>query len=358
MIIQETIKKILETSVNAPSGSNSQPWRFEVSGNRISVVAEPEKDHPVLNYRNRGTWLAHGALIENIKIAAGALGFRSEIKIFPDHAKPNFTAQIGLSETAPTEEELFAVMPQRTTNRKRYDLRSLSTEQRRYLEQSVGEVGGEIKVVWVEDRNQINRLGQAAAANEIVTLENQKLHELFFDEVVWSREEEQKKMKGLFVKTMELKPPEKLGLKLFKRWSIMKVLTKVGAARKVAASNAKNYAATPLIGIIVIKDNDYDFITAGRVIERIWLKATRFGFGFHLITGTMFFWQGINLGSLNIFSEAHRQLINREYQAVSDLAGVKDDGGLVTAMFRLGAANVPSALSGKKPPEIKFIDPL
>ncbi|MBI2100553.1 MAG: hypothetical protein HYT47_00845 [Candidatus Vogelbacteria bacterium] len=348
------IEKILAASVNAPSGSNSQPWRFEIRGNEIDLMAEPEKDHPVLNYRNRGTWLAHGALIENIKIAAAASGYRSEINIFPAAGKPNLTARIKLWEAAPVEEELFQIMPQRTTNRKRYDLRPLTAEQKKYLEQSVDEVSGEVKIVWVEERTSINRLGQAAAANEIVTLENQKLHGLFFDEVVWSRTEEEKKARGLFVATMELKPPEKLGLRLFKRWPIMKRLAKFGAARQVAASNAKNYAATPLMGLVILKDRDCDFIVAGRVIERIWLKAARLGFGFHLITGTMFFWQGINLGGLDIFSKPHRELINDEYKTVADLAGIKEEGIIVTAMFRVGAANAPSARSIKQPPVISF----
>lgn len=355
MITQETIKKILEASVNAPSGSNSQPWRFEIDGDRINVIAEPEKDHPILNYRHRGTWIAHGALIENIKISAGALGWQTEIKIFPDPTNPNLTARIKLSEAVSIEEELFQTMSQRTTNRKKYDLKLLTTEQKKYLEQSVEEVGDKIKIILVEDRNQINRLSQAAAANEIVTLENQKLHELFFDEVVWTREEEKEKMNGLFVETMELKPPEKLGLRLFKRWSIMKRLAKIGAARKIAASNAKNYATTPLMGLVMLKDNDRDFLTAGRVIERIWLKAARFGFGFHLITGVMFFRQGINLGGLKIFSAEHQQIIAGEYRAIADIAGVTDKGWIVTAMFRVGAGGEPSARSTKKPPEIKWL---
>jgi len=354
MPTQEIMEKILAAAVNAPSGGNSQPWHFTFQDGELAVIAEPEKDHPILNYRHRGTWIAHGALVENIKIAAAAHGFKSAVKIFPDANQPNLTARIKFESAAPAEEELFQAMPERTTNRQGYDLKLLTAEQKKYLEPSLREVDGEVKVIWVEDRNQINRLGQAAAANEIVTLENQKLHELFFDEVVWTRQEEVAKKKGLFVATMELKPPERFGLKLFKHWPVMRPLTKLGAARKIAASNAKNYAATPLVGLVIVKDRDEDFIGAGRVIERIWLKAARFGFGFHLITGTMFFWQGINLGGLKIFSEDHRRLINDEYQAVADIAGIKDKNRLVTEMFRIGQGGEPTARSTKKPPEIQW----
>lgn len=356
MTPKEEITKILEASVNAPSGSNSQPWSFQVKDEEILVFAHPEKDHPVLNFQSRGTWIAHGALVENIKIAAGALGFKTEIKIFPDSARPNLTAQVKLSEGPPAEEALFQVIPQRATNRKRYYPTPLTSEQKKYLAQSEKEVDGDVRIVWVEDKNQIERLGKAVAANEIVTLENQKLHQLFFDEIVWTRKEEQKKMKGLFIKTMELKPPEEFFLRLFKRWSIMKTFAKLGFARKIAVSNAKNYANTPVMGLVVLKDDDKEFLLAGRLIERIWLKATIFGFGFHLITGTMFFWQEINLGGLNLFSPEHRRIITDEYQEVVEIAGVKTKDEIVTAMFRIGVASRPTALSFKKPPEIRYLE--
>ena len=74
--MEEDIKKILEISVNAPSGSNSQPWCFEVKNNKVNIIMLPEKDHPILNYHNRGTLIAIGALIENIIITASSLGIK------------------------------------------------------------------------------------------------------------------------------------------------------------------------------------------------------------------------------------------------------------------------------------------
>jgi len=352
---KETINQILTRAVNAPSGSNSQPWHFGHREGELMIFAEPEKDHPILNYHHRGTWIAHGALIENIKIAAAALGWHSTIIIFPDPSQTNLTARIQFHKAAPSDEDLSQVMPQRATNRKRYDLKSLHEEERHYLNNSITEVGESgVGIVWIRDKKVITRLGQVAAANEIVTLENRKLHELFFDEIVWTREEETRKKKGLYLETMELKSGEKFGLLLFKKWARMKRLAKLGAARKVAESNAKNYAATPLIGLVVVENNDQSFLSAGRVVERAWLKAERLSLGFHLITGTMFYWQGINLGEVGVLSEEHCKIINEEYAAVVQIAGLKPDDNkyLVTAMLRVGRAARPSGYSTKLPPRI------
>src|SRR3989344_1888875 len=118
--MKEDIQKILEAAVNAPSGSNSQPWRFEVSGSEIKVIALPEKDHPILNYRNRGTLIAHGALIENISITSSVLGYKANVNLFPDTSNPKLIARIGLEQNSPSSNPLYKCIPLRSTNRKPY----------------------------------------------------------------------------------------------------------------------------------------------------------------------------------------------------------------------------------------------
>jgi len=347
------IQKILEISVNAPSGSNSQPWSFHVRGNQIDIIAHPEKDHPILNFRNRGTWIAHGALIENIKIAAAALGYKLSIKNFPDSQNPNLTARISFTESLPpSEESLFRVIPKRTTNRKPYEIKSLTYKQKEELLKSVQEIGGGVEMRLTEDREKVKVLGQAGAVNEIVTLENKVLHKLFFDEIVWTREEEDARKKGLYLKTMELKPPQEKALKLFKSWKIMNFLNKFGVARGIAKGNARVYASTPVMGAILVNDSDKDFIIAGRLMERLWLKATAWGFGFHIITGVLFFHQKIKAGKTKDFSDKHIKLINDAYEKTASIFGVGNK--LVAIMFRIGDGGEPTARSTKKPPEITF----
>lgn len=111
MINKETIQKILEASINAPSGSNSQPWRFEFFDNELRIIATPEKDHPILNFRNRGTWVAHGALIENIIIAATHFGFKTKPHFFPDYRDPNLTAILEFKKDDLVSDPLFFSSP-------------------------------------------------------------------------------------------------------------------------------------------------------------------------------------------------------------------------------------------------------
>ena len=68
--MEETIKKIINYAVWAPSGDNSQPWKFSLKGNQVSIFNLPEKDNPFLNFEQKGSYIAHGSLLENMNIIA------------------------------------------------------------------------------------------------------------------------------------------------------------------------------------------------------------------------------------------------------------------------------------------------
>ena len=196
----------------------------------------------------------------------------------------------------------------------------------------------------------MKELGWAGSVNEIVMFENRALHKLVFDEIVWTKEEEQKKRKGLYVKTLELKPPQELGLRLFRFWPIMNVLNKSGLARIIAKENAGAYSSCALIGAIIVENRDEAFLTAGRIMERIWLQATEMKLSLHLITGVLFLWQRIRVGEAKEFSKEHINLINNAYKAMAQIFG--KPRGIIALLFRIGDGDEPSARSSKLKPVI------
>jgi hypothetical protein len=291
-------------------------------------------------------------LIENIKISAAALGYSVTIKLFPNPDKPKLITAISFEKTSPNEEIISRFISHRTTNRKSYDKTLITNQQEQELLRSVDEVNEGGRVKFTSDPEKIKILGQAVAANEIVTLEDKNLHQLFFNEIVWTSKEEKIKKTGLYLKTMELKPPQQKALRLFSNWSLMKIANKIGVAKAIARSNSKVYSTAPVVGIVIIDDEDKDFITAGRIIERIWLKATRMGLSFHLITGVIFLWQRIFLGNYKELSDTHRRLIKSEYENIKNIFSVQNE--IISAVFRIGHSKDPSAFSGKLPPKITF----
>ena len=73
------IEQILDTARWAPSGDNTQPWRFEiVSNNRIVVHAFDTRSHCVYDLDGHPSQLSVGALLETIRIAASGFGLEPE----------------------------------------------------------------------------------------------------------------------------------------------------------------------------------------------------------------------------------------------------------------------------------------
>lgn len=348
---RETIQKILQAGAQAPSGSNSQPWEFEVKGNRISVAGFPEKDHPILNFRNRGTWVAHGALLENMIVAGRALGVSADISLFPDKGNPRLVAAVELAAAPRIAEPAYEAIGKRATNRKPYARDPLPPAARDELVANGAPIGG-AEMRYTEARGDIESLGNASSMNEVVMFENKKLHNLFFSEIVWSEAEEREKQHGLYLKTMELLPPQEKAVKMLRYWPVMRLANAVGAAKKIARENAAVYSSTPFVGAVVCRDDDRAFVDAGRLMERMWLTATKLGLSFHLMTGVPFLHQRIAAGNTEGFSKRHVALVESAYRKIADVFRVAD--GVVALLFRIGNGGEPSARSSKAPPKIMW----
>ena len=346
-MIKDDIKKIIEASLNAPSGSNSQPWKFKITENNLEIFAFPEEDHKILNYHGRGTWVAHGALIENIAITARTFGYDAEIKVFPNWPETKISASINFSPTAPQDDILQKAIESRCTNRKPYRTEALSVSQKNNL-MNVLDDQQKNRVILIEDSEKIKKLCELLCVNEIVTLENKQLHELFFKEIVWEEKDCQNGEKGLFLPTMELVKPKQVALRLVKNWPVINFLNKIGFAKAIAKDNAKTFAHAPLMGAILASDDDRSFIEAGRIIERLWLKTTDIKMSFHLISGIMFFWQSLkDTASKKCMDQSgHVSRIENAYAEIKKVFDFPSD--IVALTFRIGFSEKPTSLSYKK----------
>jgi len=344
---REIIKKIIEAGNEAPSGGNSQPWKFKVKNNTIEVIAFPEKDHPVLNFRNRGTYIAHGALIENIEVATYSLGYEPSFEFFP---QPHISVRITFKTlTEIKNNDLFSAIYNRHTNRKPYETDRLTEKEKIYLFQEANKFP-ECELLVIEGEK-IRQIAENLAFDMVVFLQNQLLHKMLFHEIIWN-EEEQKYRPGLYVKTMEVTPPKTFIFRLLKNWKVAQFFNKIKIPQKIYKEASEKASASALMGAIVVSDHDANFIHAGRLMQSIWLRAAKQDLGFQLITGVLFLWQQVNYGKQEIFSEKEKSIINTAYEKLTEILGVKNK--IIALTFRIGKANKPLAVSYKRPPEIEW----
>jgi hypothetical protein len=71
LLFDPTLEQILDLARWAPSGDNTQPWRFEILGpRRLIVHGHDTRNHCVYDLDGHPSQLSLGALLETMSIAA------------------------------------------------------------------------------------------------------------------------------------------------------------------------------------------------------------------------------------------------------------------------------------------------
>jgi len=109
--------EMIRCAVMAPSGHNTQPWKFRMKEDVIEIIPDFSKTLPVVDGDNRELFISLGCATENLCLAASKFGYRQDVKISDE----------GIISVYLTKEEgvkydpLFEQIEKRQTNRKLYD---------------------------------------------------------------------------------------------------------------------------------------------------------------------------------------------------------------------------------------------
>ena len=122
--ISDRLETLLEAAVLAPSSHNTQPWIFEVSESRISLLADRTRALPANDPDDRELAISCGAALFNLRVAAARTGIQSKVSILPKPDNDDLLAVVDLDGGPPHSAqvaELYSEIPRRRTYRKRFD---------------------------------------------------------------------------------------------------------------------------------------------------------------------------------------------------------------------------------------------
>jgi hypothetical protein len=132
---RETLLKILDLARWAPSGDNTQPWRFEIVGDdRVIVHGHDTRDHILYDFDGHASHMAHGALLETMRIAASGFGLLATWTIESDPEQRQARYDVRFSpRTDQTTDPLFPFIEKRMVQRRPMQTTPLTEEQRSAL---------------------------------------------------------------------------------------------------------------------------------------------------------------------------------------------------------------------------------
>lgn len=349
--MNEDLQKIIEDGVNAPSGENCQPWKFIVKGNTVSIFNIPEADTSLYNSKQKGSFIAHGALIETMSISAAHREYRVTVSLFPQLRDDNHVADMIFERDGHQSSTLYHEIFTRCTNRKSYTGEKLLQKDKDTLIQATKHLGS-TSLILIEDEHNVNLLGNALGVHERVLFENKTLHDFFYGHILWDKEDEDK-AGGFYIDTLEFLPHQLKAVKLFKSWLKLSVLNKIlGVSKMIGKENGEKYAKSGTIGAVTMKGySPQDYLEAGRSIQRMWLTATSLGLSVHPCNGVSFLVEYIQDTGGPEFSKKHIELLEHAYQDVIRGLGSPKEG--IAFVFRIGIAAAPSAHAKRLKPAIE-----
>lgn len=118
----------LESAVRAPSGHNTQPWRFRLAGDRVELYADRSRALPVVDPTDRALTISCGATVAFLAVALRHAGFAADAVLLPDPTDRDLLATISPGrQHTPTDRDhqLFAAIEHRHTHRAPFQARAV-----------------------------------------------------------------------------------------------------------------------------------------------------------------------------------------------------------------------------------------
>lgn len=349
-IVPAHLERILDLARWAPSGDNTQPWRFEILGDEhVLVHGLDTRDHVVYDLDGHASQLAVGALLETFSLAATAEGRRARISRRPDTPETHLLFDVIFEPVADlVPDPLVAYIEQRAVQRRAMSNLPLTSEQKAAL---CAALPPGYQVIWFENLAQRWRLAKFMFDNAKVRLTIPEAYTVHRSVIEWGAQFSEDRI-----------PDQAVGVDpmtaRFMRWAM-------ASWRRIDFLNTYLLGHLPpriqldllpgmrcsahlaLLGSHAVDGID-DFIAAGRAMQRFWLTAARLGLYIQPeMTPVIFSRYSRRSRVFTQLTQAIRSVQDLNQRLTALLQG-KDVESLYF-MGRIGHGPAPSARSLRKP---------
>lgn len=265
--IEEQLRFLLHYTVLAPSAHNTQPWRFRVDGNHLTILPELSRALPVSDPTHRELYISLGCALANLRIAAEHFGFQVAEEDFPGgNGQPVARLSFVSGGTEPSgNEALFAAIPKRHTNRAPYESRAVPVDLLQRFRGQVSDPG--VRLDLVTQREHIQTLAELAAKATRDTLGRADF-----------RSELSRWVRNNFTKQPDGMPGFAVGVPDVPSL-LARVMVRLPAMANAEAKKAQTLlTGSPLVAVFSAKeDAPRGWVKAGVALERVWLAAVAHG---------------------------------------------------------------------------------
>lgn len=342
--MDKRIRTILEYAIMAPSGDNCQPWKFSIDGMIVELYNDPRKDTSLYNIKQRASLIAHGALLENIHLAAPASGLQADIQLLPSPSDENHIATVTFTEGEQKTHPYVAAIVQRHTNREAYLPTTITSEELNSWQDLVTDDGQ--TVFATTDADAIKTLAKLLSLNDKLVFSVPDLHRFLFEQIRWNDAQARQSSDGLDIKTLGLNAMDKQAFRFLKNWPLVALLNNVGFSRIIQLKAQQLINTASAIAILAIPGSTpVDYLRGGMLWQRLQLRLAAEGLTSQPIAGLACLMQSGSEGALTgKLTSAQLETVEKKRLELQKIAGL-DEVSVILTMLRIGQGrNVTRAL--------------
>lgn len=350
MAERDTLIRILDLARWAPSGDNTQPWRLEiVADDHIAVHGHDTRDWCLYDFDGHASHMAHGALLETLRIAATGAGLRATWMRragTPDTA-PVFDVRL-TDDPALQPHPLIPFIETRCVQRRPMKTTPLTAVQRRALQEAPGP-GYSVRLFeTAAERRRIARLLWDNARIRLTCPEAYPVHKEIIE---WGARfsadripEQAVGVDPLTARLMRWVMQSWKRVEFFNRYLLGTVAPRI----QLDYLPAIRCAAHVLICRDLAPRTLEDYVDAGAAMQRLWLTAESVDLRLQPeMTPLIFRWYAANRRSVSRSPEVNAGVAQLGAQ-VDALLGAEGRG---VFFCRLGSGAVPWSRSLRRPLE-------
>ena len=274
---ESPVIRIINLARWAPSGDNTQPWRFEIIDDyRMVVHIHYAQEDCVYDLRGQNTLLAIGALLQTMEIAATSEGCNMHVQ-HRQHPQGKLLAiDINFSPDPTIQADpLVFEIPHRAVQRRRLSMRALTPNQKQSMQLAAGK---NYTIHWMESFQQRIKMTQLILQTTRIRLRIPEAFPVHKSVIEWNTRYSLDRIPDAAL------GPGRINLKIMRAvlssWERVQFLNRyVGVACSTSLLLDGWTALSCGAHMIMLRNQkpqtDDDFIDIGKAVQRVWLTATK-----------------------------------------------------------------------------------
>ena len=321
IISLDDFKFLVKQAVKAPSGHNTQPWKFHRDGSVVEIHPDFDRKLPVVDPDNRELFVSLGCAAENFCLAAQTKGYESTVSV----GDTGVITILLTEDSGVKPSPLFEQIDIRQINRSIYTGEEIAPDALKKLQFVHSEKGVSVHY-YAHQTEQFNDIEQCVFQGNIRQMQNEAFKAELKSWMRFNKKHQDQTLDGLSYAVF--------GAPNVPRWMAEPIMSMaINTKTQNKADREKIASASHLVLFTTRENSRREWVDLGRTLQRFLLTATELG-----------------------IAHAYLNQPNEQPEIAAEMAKTLDlDGEYPTILLRIGYGK-QQAYSKRRPVEDVIIE--